>query len=167
MSSKLLAYAATGFLVAGAAIAQTAQVELKDAWARATPAGAENGAAYVTIQSPMPDRLVGVASPVAKKAELHTMTNDGGVMKMRPVEGVDVTPNQPVTLKPGGVHIMLVGLNKPLQQGQHFPLMLTFDKAGVREVTVSVVKAGAMAPTAQGGAPTGDHTGMGNMPAHH
>jgi len=162
MSSKMLAYAAAGFLVAGAAIAQTAQIELKDAWARATPSGAENGAAYLTIQSPTADRLVGVASPVAKKAELHTMTTEGGVMKMRPLEGVDVAPGQPVTLKPGGTHIMLLGLNQPLQQGKHFPVMLTFDKSGTKEVTVVVEKPGAMAPTAQNG---GGHE-MNGMPAH-
>jgi copper(I)-binding protein len=150
MLSKPLAFAAC-LLIAGAALAQTGQVELKDAWARATPGKAENGAAYLTIVSPAADRLVSVSTPVAKKAELHTMTTEGGVMKMRPLAGIDVAPGQPVTLKPGGAHIMLMGLNQPLQAGQSFPLTLSFEKAGQREVTVAIEKPGAMGPGGQAG----------------
>ena len=147
-------------LIAGAAMAQTGQIDVKDAWARATPGKAENGAAYVTIVSPTADRLVSVSSPAAKKAGLHTMTMDGGVMKMRPLAGVDVPANEPVTLKPGGMHIMLQGLSEPLQAGKSFPLTLTFEKAGQREVEVAVEKPGAM------GRPEG-HAGMQMpMPAH-
>jgi copper(I)-binding protein len=150
MLSKPLAFAAC-LLIAGAAVAQTGQVELKDAWARATPGKAENGAAYLTIVSPGADRLVSVSTPVAKKAELHTMTTEGGVMKMRPLAGVDVPAGQPVTLKPGGAHIMLMGLNQPLQAGQSFPLTLSFEKAGQREVTAAIEKPGAMGPGGQAG----------------
>jgi copper(I)-binding protein len=150
MLSKPLAFAAC-LPIAGAALAQTGQVELKDAWARATPGKAENGAAYLTIVSPAADRLVSVSTPVAKKAELHTMTTEGGVMKMRPLAGIDVAPGQPVTLKPGGAHIMLMGLNQPLQAGQSFPLTLSFEKAGQREVTVAIEKPGAMGPGGQAG----------------
>ncbi len=74
------------------------------------------------------------------------MTMDNGVMKMRPVDGLDLPAGKPVTLKPGGYHIMLTGLAKPLQEGQSFPLTLEFAKAGAREVTVSVQKVGAMGP---------------------
>jgi copper(I)-binding protein len=160
MLSKPLALAAC-LLVAGAAAAQTGQVELKDAWARATPGKAENGAAYLTIVSPGADRLVSLSTPVAKKAELHTMTMEGGVMKMRPLDGLDVPASQPVTLKPGGAHIMLMGLNQPLQADQSFPLTLSFEKAGQREVTVAVEKPGAMGPGGHaGGMPM-------PMPGHH
>jgi copper(I)-binding protein len=146
-------------LVAGAAMAQAGQIDVKDAWARATPGKAENGAAYLTIVSPTADRLVSVSSPAAKKAGLHTMTMDGGVMKMRPLVGVDVPANEPVTLKPGGMHIMLQGLNEPLQAGKSFLLTLTFEKAGQREVEVAVEKPGAMGPEG--------HAGMQlPMPAH-
>ena len=135
-------------LIAGAAVAQTpphqAQIQIKDAWARATPGKAENGAAYVTIVSPVPDRLTAASTPVAKKAELHNMTMEGGVMKMRPLADVDLPPGQPLTLKPGGTHIMLMGLNQPLKIGESFPLTLSFEKAGQREVTVNVHKPGAM-----------------------
>ena len=150
MLSKPLAFAAC-LLIVGAAMAQTGQVELKDAWARATPGKAETGAAYLTIVSPSSDRLVSVSTPVAKKAELHTMTTEGGVMKMRPLAGIDVPADQPVTLKPGGAHIMLTGLNQPLQAGHSFPLTLSFEKAGPREVTVAIEKPGAMGPESHAG----------------
>ena len=146
-------------LISASAAAQTGPVDIKDAWARATPGKAENGAAYLTNVSPTPDRLVAVSSPAAKKAGLHTMTMDGGVMKMRPADGVDVPANQPVTLKPGGIHIMLQGLNEPLQAGKSFPLTLTFEKAGERKIEVAIEKTGAMGPES--------HAGMRMpMPAH-
>src|SRR4051812_21663734 len=69
---------------------QSGGVEFKDAWARATPGGAENGAAYLTLVSPAGDRLTGIASPAAAKAQLHEMTNDGGIMKMREVPAIDL-----------------------------------------------------------------------------
>jgi periplasmic copper chaperone A len=148
MSFKFVAFAAS-LAVASAAMAQTNQLEVTNAWARATPGKAENGAAYLTIQSPTPDRLMSVSSPVAKKAELHTMSMEGMVMKMRPLAGLDIPAGQPVTLKPGGQHIMLEDLDAPLREGQSFPLTLTFEKAGTRTVTVAVEKPGAAGPAAQ------------------
>ncbi len=166
MSLKLLAFAAS-LLLAGAAMAQTvtpadqsqSQIQVKDAWARATPGKAENGAAYLTIISPVSDRLTGVSTPVAKQAELHNMTMEGGVMKMRPLADVDLPANQPVTLKPGGTHIMLMGLTQQLKPGETFALTLSFDKAGNREVAVAVEKAGAMGPEGHSGAGTPMHQG--------
>ena len=148
MSVKPLAFLA-GLVIAHAALAQTSQLEVDNAWARATPAKAENGAAYLTIRSPTSDRLLSVASPVAKKVELHTMEMAGMVMKMRPLAGLDIPAGQPVTLKPGGEHIMLEGLSAPLREGQSFPLTLTFEKAGAREVSVTVEKPGAAGPPPQ------------------
>jgi hypothetical protein len=145
MSNKILAFAAS-LVVAGAALAQPTQLEVDHAWARATPGKADNGAAYVTITSPTADRLVSASTPVAKKAELHTMSMQGMVMKMRPISGVDIPAGQPVSLKPGGEHIMLMGLNEQLREGRSFPLTLDFEKAGPRTVTVTVEKAGANGP---------------------
>jgi hypothetical protein len=142
MSIKLL-IVGVGLLLGAAAWAQSGQLQVTDAWARATPGKAENGAAYLTVRSPTADRLVAASTPVAKKAELHTMSMTGMVMKMRPVEGVDIPAGGSVTLKPGGLHIMLLGLDKPLKVGQSFPLTLTFEKAGSRAVTVAVEKPGA------------------------
>jgi copper(I)-binding protein len=143
MWRKLLALVAF-LLIGGAASAETGTVAVTNAWARATPGKAENGAAYLTIESPIPDRLTGVSTPIAKKAELSMMTMEGSVMKMRPLAGVDLPAGQKVALKPDGAHIMLLGLTEKLLPGQSVPLTLTFEKAGTREVTVSVEKAGAM-----------------------
>ena len=131
---------------AATASAQTGQLQVTNAWARATPGRSEVGAAYVTIQSPTADRLVAASSPVAKKVGLHTMTMSGTVMQMRPVAAIDIPAGQPVTLAPDGLHIMLEGLKKPLRAGQSFPLTLTFEKAGTRTVKVAVQQVGAMAP---------------------
>ena len=137
--------------LAGSAAAQSGGVEVRDAWARATPGGAEIGAAYLTIVAPQGDRLTAVSTPAAKEAELHTMSMEGGVMKMRPLEGLDIPAGQPVTLKPGGNHIMLLGLTQPLREGQTFALTLSFDKAGRQQIVVPVEKAGAMAPPGAAG----------------
>jgi copper(I)-binding protein len=132
--------------------AQTGSIEIKEAWARATPGGAQNGAAYVTLVSPTGDRLTGVSSPVAEKAELHQMTNDGGIMKMREVTAIDLPPGTSVSLKPGGLHVMLMGLKHPLQPGQSVPMTLQFEKSGTREVDVAVGKVGATGPETHSGA---------------
>ncbi len=146
MPIRLLAFA-IGLVVAGAALAQNNGLEVGNAWARATPGKAETGAVYLTLVSPSADKLVSAATPAAKKAQLHTMTMTGMVMKMRPLAALDIPAGKPVALKPGGLHIMLIGLAKPLRQGQSFPLTLTFDKAGARTVEVAVEKPGAMGPS--------------------
>lgn len=155
MLKKLPALAASLLMAAAlfamGAMAQTGTVEVTDAWARATPGKAENGAAYLTIAAPNGDRLTGVSTPLAKKAELHAMKMAGGIMTMRPLDGIDLPPGQPVMLKPGAVHVMLVGLKQPLQPGQTVPLILHFAKAGTREVTAAVGKAGATAPHSHAG----------------
>jgi len=153
-----LAALGTGFLLCLAATAHAADIQIKDAWARATPGGAQTAAVYVTLESAAGDRLVGVATPAATEAQLHSMSMDNGVMKMRQVDGIDLPAGQTVTLKPGGYHIMLVGLAQPLKEGQTFALTLTFEKAGKQDVTATVQKIGAMGP--------GDMPGM-NMPMHH
>jgi periplasmic copper chaperone A len=136
-----------GFMfAAGAASAQTGGLQVENAWARATPGKSQIGAAYVTIQSPTPDRLVAASTPVAKEAQLHTMEMSGMVMKMRPISGVDIPADKPVTLGPGGIHIMLMGLKEPLKAGQSFPLTLNFAKAGTRTVDVAVEPVGATGP---------------------
>lgn len=156
--SKLLTVTAGLLLLAGAAAAQTGKVEVTAAWARATPGMAQNGAAYVTLEAATPDRLTGVETPVAAKAELHTMqTKPGGIMEMRPIDSLDLPAGKRVTLKPGAMHIMLMGLKAPLRTGQSFPLTLHFEKAGTQEVTVAVEKVGAMGMGAHGA----------GMPMHH
>jgi periplasmic copper chaperone A len=114
-------------------------------WARATPGQSKTGAAYLTIEGgTAPDKLVGVSTPAAGKAEIHTQMNESGVMKMHGVDGVAVPAGRKVELKPGSYHVMLMDLKHPLKEGESFPLTLTFEKAGKREVTVPVGKVGAM-----------------------
>ncbi len=153
MSRKFVLFAAL-LLAAGAAAAQTGSVAVTDAWARATPS--EIGVAYLTLQSPVADRLTGLSTPVAQTAQLHTTSREGGIIKMRLIPALDLPAGEPIRLEPGGTHIMLVGLTEKLIPGQSFPLTLTFEKAGTREVTVSVAKAGAMGPekASEAGKPT-------------
>jgi len=113
-------------------------------WARATPGQSKTGAAYLTIDGgASADKLVGVSTPVAGKAEVHSSMNEDGVMKMRGAGELAVPAGRKVELKPGGYHVMLMDLKRPLKAGESFPLTLTFEKAGKREVTVPVEKAGA------------------------
>jgi periplasmic copper chaperone A len=159
MSKILFAFALT-LLCAGGAPAQTGSVQITGAWARATPAKAENGGAYLTLEATTGDRLIGASAPIAAKAELHRMTMTNGIMKMRQLASIDLPPGKKVTLKPGALHIMLIGLKKPLETGQTFPLTLDFAKAGKREVTVTVEKIASMGPDMTAG------SGM-KMPMHH
>ena len=116
-----------------------------DSWARATPGGAHNGAAYVTIENrgPDADRLTAVSSPAAARAALHSHAMEAGVMKMRPVAAVEVAAGAVTAMKPGGLHIMLMGLAAPLVEGGSFPLTLTFERAGALTLEVTVMKSGA------------------------
>lgn len=119
---------------------------VEHAWARATAGHAKAASAYLTIrnESGADDRLLAVAADaVAGMAMLHTNIMQGDVMKMRPVDGIDIKTGQTATLKPGGYHVMLMGLKAPLKEGQHFPLTLKFEKAGPITVEVEVEGVGA------------------------
>jgi len=114
-------------------------IAIKEPYARATIGQAKVSAAYMTIEaSAGPDRLIAVASPVAGTAELHTHLHEGGVMKMRQVEAIEVAPGKPAKLETGGLHIMLLDLKQPLKAGETIPLTLTFEKAGKVEVQLPV-----------------------------
>jgi len=128
--------------------ALAADIAVSSPWARASAPNAPNGACYLEIANTgkEPDRLVSASSPVAAKVELHTHLMDNGVMKMRPVDAFEVAPGEPQVLRPGGNHIMLMGLKETLKAGARFPVTLTFAKAGAVTVEVPVQDAGAMAP---------------------
>ena len=115
-------------------------------WANPSIGGSTNGAVFLTIINggTAADRLIGVASPVAGRVELHTHLMEDGVMKMRKIEGIDVEPGAPIALKPGGLHVMLIGLKAQLKDGDSFPLDLTFAKAGTVTTTVMVQASAAM-----------------------
>ena len=122
-------------------------------WARASAGAATNGAAYmvITTSGAAPDQLIGASTPIAEKAELHTHLMEGDVMRMRAVKAIEVNPGEPVTLKPGGLHVMLMGLKAPLKEGEQFPLTLTFEKAGSVTIDVAVEAAGASGYHDEGG----------------
>ncbi|MFI4947930.1 MAG: copper chaperone PCu(A)C [Alphaproteobacteria bacterium] len=151
MSKKFVVFAAL-LLGAGAAAAQTGSVAVTDAWARATPS--EIAAAYLTLQSPIADRLTGLSTPVAQIAQLHTTSRQGGMTKMSRIAALDLPAGRPIKLEPGATHIMLLGLTEKLRPGQSFPLTLTFEKRDTREVTVNVAKPGATGPEKAGDAST-------------
>jgi copper(I)-binding protein len=117
-------------------------------WARATPAGASSAVVYMTLvdRRTTDDRLLGASTPVAEKVELHSNTNDNGVMKMRQLPSILLHPGVEVALEPGATHMMLVGLKRTLKKGETFPLTLEFEQAGRIEVTVAVKGVGAMEP---------------------
>ncbi len=124
--------------------ADTATIKVEAPWARESPPTATNGAAYMTLVNTgkAMDRLVGASGDISATVELHTHLMEEGMMKMRPIKAIEVKPGKPATLKPGGLHIMLIGLKKPLIAGQTFPLRLRFEKAGEIPVDVTVRKTG-------------------------
>jgi copper(I)-binding protein len=138
----LLAPAALALLRAPLAGAQaTGGITVEQAWSRPTAAGMPNGAAYLVARNAgsRADRLVGATSEVAERVELHGHTIDAqGVAMMRPVEAIEVPAGGQAELRPGGLHLMLLGLRAPLAEGTSFPLRLRFAEAGEVEVTVSV-----------------------------
>jgi periplasmic copper chaperone A len=133
---------------AAARIYNKGLIQLRDPWTRATPPGAEVAAGYVEIRNTgkEADRLVAASSPAAARVELHVMSHDGGVMKMREAPGFPTPPRKTVTLKPGGSHLMLTGLKQPFLKGQHIPITLRFERAGEVHVELEVRASGAAKP---------------------
>jgi periplasmic copper chaperone A len=127
---------------------------ITDAWSRATPNGAKIGTGYLTIENKgsTSDRLVGVTADVAGKVEVHEMTMNNGVMKMRPLDkGLAIDPGKAVKLAPGGSHLMLFDLKSSLKQGDALPITLEFEKAGKVKVSLDVQGIGAQGPGAASG----------------
>jgi copper(I)-binding protein len=138
-------------------------LQISAPWARATPKGAPVGGGYLRITNTgsAPDRLVGGTIAIARQVEVHQMTMSGGVMKMRQLAGgLEIKPGQTVELKPGGTHLMFVGLKQQLQQGQHIKATLQFEKAGKVEVDFIVAGIGANAPPGQAAMPGMPHGDM-------
>jgi len=117
-----------------------AQIEIDNAWTRATPPGAKTAAGYMTIrnQSSLPDRLIGAASPLAARVEMHVHLHDGDVMRMRQVKGYDIPANGSLELKSGGAHLMFVDVKRPFKEGEKIPVTLRFERAGEMKVEFRV-----------------------------
>jgi copper(I)-binding protein len=131
-------------LPAAPALAQAPAITLENPWTRAAGQGAQ-GAGYLVIRNAgaTPDRLVAAASPAAGRMELHTHIRDGDVMRMRAVEAIEVPAGGAVTLQPGGLHLMFIGLTRPFAVGERVPVTLRFERAGEMTVELAVQAAGA------------------------
>jgi hypothetical protein len=118
-------------------------------WARATPGASTVGVIYLEIKNAgaAPDRLMKIETSAAQSAEVHSMEMQNGMMMMQPEGPLDLDAGKSVVLKPGGMHIMLMKLAKPLKAGDSFQATLTFEKAGTVTIAVPVEKAGATAPS--------------------
>ena len=134
-------------VVAGAAFAHGATVgdiEIGHPYAKPSLPGTTNGAAYfATLENTgnSADRLLRASTPMATRVELHTMAVDAqGVMRMREIDGIALAPHAKIQMRPGsGMHLMLIGLKEPLNEGQIVPLTLTFDGGGTVRVDAVVV----------------------------
>ncbi|MBT9515635.1 MAG: copper chaperone PCu(A)C [Methyloversatilis discipulorum] len=128
----------TATLLSIACSAALADVTVKDPWVRATVAEQKATGAFMQITAPKAARLVGVHSPVAGVAEIHEMSMNNNVMRMRAVPAIDLPAGKAVELKPGGYHLMLMDLRAPLVDGQTVPLSLTVEMADGRRETLEV-----------------------------
>ena len=156
---RVLAAATVVALLSAPAFAhgfKAGNIEVEHPWSRATAASTSTGVVYMVLnnEGKEPDRLVSATTPAADKVELHTQVSDNGVMRMRPVDTVEIAPGSSTRLKPGALHMMLVGLKQPLKKGKAFPLTLTFEKAGSVTVQVAVQGPGDKEPA---------HEGMGTL----
>jgi hypothetical protein len=158
MKSILLA-AAFAIVVSSASAHEykAGSIEIKHPWARATPKGAAVAAGYMKLinTGKEPDRLIGGTNSDSEKFEIHEMSMDNGVMKMRMLpKGIEIKPGETVEFKPGSYHLMFVGLKEPFEKGKRVKGTLQFEKAGTVEVEYVV--------EAVGGTPKMDHD-MGGM----
>ena len=137
-------FAFAALLLAACGAPRTPDIAVENGWARATVAGQDSAAAYLTIinRGGGDDRLVEVSVPRAGMAMLHSSAMDGGVMRMRTLsDGLAIPAGATVKLAPNGTHIMLSELANPLRPGEQFPAVLRFAKAGTKEVTIKVEQA--------------------------
>ncbi|MGO4331326.1 copper chaperone PCu(A)C [Cupriavidus sp. 2TAF22] len=155
MQARFLAAVPAALLAALCSGAAFAQVDVSNAWARGTvPAQTATGV-FMTLHAHEPAKLVGVSTPAAATAEVHEMKMDGNVMRMRAVGALDLPRMQDVELKPGGYHVMLMGLKAPLKKGDTVPLTLKIEQGGkvieqkvdaeVRDLAAGAPAAGAHA----------------------
>ena len=139
--------AAPAATVAAAQETRAGDLAVQQPWTRAAGQGA-TGAGFMAISNrgAAADRLLSASSPAARAMEMHTMVRDGEVMRMRAVEAIPVPAGETVALRPGGLHLMLVGLSRPLREGETVPVTLRFERAGEVQVELSVQPAGTREP---------------------
>ena len=143
----LLALAISGAADAGD-ITQVGDIEIDTPWARASIGTSRPAAAYLTIRNvgDQSDRLLAVESSFSGRVMLHDSIEQDGVMKMTPLDALDILPGSQVTLEPGGKHIMLMDLRQPLVEGRRLPLKLTLERTGIIEVVARIGSLAAERP---------------------
>ena len=141
---KLTSIAVAALLLAAPAVAKAPAIKA-EGWARA---GASSSAAYLTIHNGtrQGDRLLGVSSRAARTVSIHNTVMDGGVMRMRSAGALPLAANGRIAMKPGGMHVMLMGLNAPLRAGTRLPLTLRFERGGNVQVSLPVLPPGSSGP---------------------
>ena len=135
-----VALAALALAACGGSGGTSGGITVSEAWARPSPMMERAGAAYLVLHNggAADDKLLSVESDVAKAIELHETKESGGMMQMSPVPNIPIPANSKVELKPGGLHVMLIGLNLELKAGDKVELTLNFEKAGKVSVTAEV-----------------------------
>ena len=136
IKSTLALALSCGVLLPLSASAQS--VEVKDAWVRGTVPAQKVTGAFMEITGKSAVRLLSAESPVAAAVEIHNMTMQNGVMKMFPVDGIDVPAGKTVKLASGGYHVMLMGLKQQMKPGERVPLKLTFELADKKRESVEL-----------------------------
>jgi copper(I)-binding protein len=139
--------------VAAATDYKVGALEIKNPWIPVTPKGAPVAGGYLTIVNTgtAADRLIGGSSPLASRFEIHRMTMDQGIMRMRPVTGgLEIKPGETVELKPGSLHGMFVGLKQPVEKGRPIKGTLVFEKAGTVDIEYAVESPGGPPATHSG-----------------
>jgi len=134
-----------------------ANINVSEAWARATMPGQPVSGAYMQIRSDADARLVGVSSPAVPRVEVHEMKMDGDVMRMREVKAIELPKGKTVSLQPGGFHIMLMNLQKPIAAGDVIPLTLVVESGGKQQAVEVKVEARAMGSGAMSNQPMQHH----------
>ena len=129
---------AVAVVAAALPVVAFAQVVVADPWVRGTVEGQRATGAFMKLTPAADQKLVAAASPVAKIVEIHEMTMDGGVMKMRAIPKLDLPAGKATELKPGGYHVMLMALTKPLAAGETVPITLTFEDAAGKRQAVEI-----------------------------
>ncbi|MFV3402579.1 copper chaperone PCu(A)C [Pseudomonas sp. NY15463] len=156
MSMQPIKRALAALALLGLALPAFAETRVSDAWVRASVPHQQSTGAFMTLTASTDSKLVGVASSVAKTVQVHEMTMNGDVMGMREVKAVDLPAGKPVKLDPNGYHVMLMGLNQQVKEGEQVPLSLTIEDANGTQETVQV-QAGVRALNAEAGQ---DHAHM-------
>ena len=123
-------------------------IEVRHPWSRATAPGAKVAVGYMEIRNrgTQPDRLLAASTPLAERVEMHVTQREGEVMRMRQVKDFEIRARERITLRPGGSHLMLVDITRPLQKGERFPVTLRFERAGELQIEVEVQDIGARKP---------------------